>query len=51
MFKNLDQNEKEVRFQTVISFAEKIENKKLRSVCLNILNSIDTICIDIFVCI
>ena len=38
MFKNLDQNEKEDRFKAVISFAEKIENKKLRSVCLNILN-------------
>lgn len=37
MLENLNQNDKENKFKQLISFAEKIENKKLKNVCLKIL--------------
>lgn len=38
MFVNLTEEEKENRFQELISFAERIENVSLKRVCINILN-------------
>ncbi|MCX8074471.1 MAG: hypothetical protein N2749_02655 [Clostridia bacterium] len=38
MFINLNIEEKENIFQQLISYAEKIKNKSLKKVCINILN-------------
>lgn len=39
MFKNLTNNEKELRFHGLIDYAEKINNNSLKKVCIEILNN------------
>ncbi len=38
MFKNLTKQEKEEKFAQLLEYADKINNKKLNKVCVNILN-------------